>query len=212
MVYLVFTRDGFEEVRPKLKPSDVVWMGRSVLSSKETEALRGEGVDLRAFDRDIDPADAGAMANWTFTVAERHPGQPMWVEERDEAAEDRRREHRSLQHWIVAVLLLISAGYCVVGGFAVSRGKEVSTSTEVLWNVAFAALVTLWSRNDDRWPITRSRGDYSYLLMFFFWPVVLLNHAIRSRGIEGLVLYLGFLGICSAPYIVQVIVYVSRVL
>ena len=213
MVYLVLTRAGFEQARTVMKRGDVLWVGHRVLSSKEQEALKEQGIDLGGvFSSDMDPADAGGVAGWTYTVAEHHPDQPIWVEQEDDALEHRRKDHRSLQHWIVVVLLMISAGYCVVSGFAVSRGKEVSTSIDVLWNVAFAALVALWARNDDRFPITRSKGDSSYLLIFAFWPIVLLNHAVRSRGVDGLVLYLGFLGIFFAPFLVQMVVFVSRVL
>ena len=51
MVYLVLTRAGFDEVRSRLQPADVVWTGRSVLSQKEIDALRGQGVDLAVFSR-----------------------------------------------------------------------------------------------------------------------------------------------------------------
>jgi len=212
VVYLVLTRDGFEQVRSKLEPSDVVWTARSVLSSEESASIRGRGIDLTIFSHDIDPSDAGAAASWTYTVAEHHPNQPIWVERKDDVEEGRAKAHRSMQLWIVAVLLIISASFCVVGGLAASRGKELSQSTDVLWTLVFSILVTLWARNDDRYPVTRSKGDYSYLLMFFFWPVVLLNHALRSRGMEGAVLYVGFMAIYSVPYFVQMAVWLARML
>jgi hypothetical protein len=212
VVYLVLTRAGFDEVQSKLQPSDVVWAGRSVLSTREIDALRARGFELSVFDHDADPADSGAVAGWTFTVAQHHPHQPIWVESKDEAVEGRRNQRRSLQLWIIVVVLIISAAYSALGAVAAWRGKELSESTGMLWLFVFSVSVTLWSRNDERYPVTRSRGDYSYLLMFFFWPVVLLNHAVRSRGVEGLVLYLGFLGVYFAPYFVQMAVWVSRML
>jgi hypothetical protein len=212
VVYLVLTRAGFEQVRSKLQPSDIVWSGLSVLSIEEAAALRGEGIELTVFSHDVDPADAGAAAGWTFTVAERHPNQPIWVERQDDDVQGRRKSHRSLQIWICAVLLAISAALSGVGALAASRGKDVSESTDMLWTFVFSVLLTLWARADDRYPVTRSKGDYSYLLMFFFWPVVLLNHALRSRGMEGAVLYVGFMAIYFVPYVVRMAVWVWRML
>jgi len=211
VVYLVLTRDGFEQVQSRLQSSDALWTARSVLTPKQATALRGQGIEVRVFSHDVEP-DSAAVANWTFTVAENHPNEPIWVERKDDLDEGTRKAHRSLQLWIVVVLLAISAAFCVVGGVAASRGKEVSQSTDVLWTLVFSILVTLWARNDDRYPVTRSRGDYSYLLMFFFWPVVLLNHALRSRGIEGAVLYVGFMAIYFVPYFVQMAAWLARML
>jgi len=117
VVYLVLTRAGFEQVRTGLKASDVVWTGRRVLPPKEADALREQGVDLKLFANDIDLADSAAVAGWTYTVAEHHPSQPIWVERLDDVvAEGRRKERRSPQRWIypfllaVLVLLLVFLG------------------------------------------------------------------------------------------------------
>jgi hypothetical protein len=108
VVYLVLTRAGFDEVRPRLQPADVVWTGRSVLPAKEIDALRGQGVDLTVFPHEMDPTDSSAAAGWTLRVAQRHPGQPIWVEQMDRVvAEGRRKEQRSFQRWIYPVLLVI---------------------------------------------------------------------------------------------------------
>lgn len=117
---------------------------------------------------------------------------------------------RSLsQPWITGGLIALSAGNSVVSALTASRGTNLSESTEVLWYFVFSVLVTLWARNDiaDRAPAV-SR-EYSHLLMFFFWPVVLPYHLLKSRGVEGLVLFIGFLAIYIAPYVVQVITWVN---
>jgi hypothetical protein len=85
------------------------------------------------------------------------------------------------------------------------RGGSLSESTEMLWYFVFSVLVTLWARNDIVHRVPPAGREYSYLLMFFFWPVVLPYHLLRSRGFEGLLLFIGFLGICVAPYVVQVV-------
>jgi hypothetical protein len=107
-------------------------------------------------------------------------------------------------------LVAMSAGNCIVGAVAAARDASMSESTEMLWYLAFAILVTLWSKNDlaSRGPDTAR--EYSYLLMFFFWPVVLPYHLVRTRGVEGAILFLGFLVIYMAPQIVQLYVWASR--
>ena len=127
MVYLVLTRAGFEQVRPRMHRGDIVWTGRSVLSSGEEEALREEGIDLTVFSHDIDQADTGAAAGWTYTVAQHHPKQPIWVERMDDVLEERKR-HRSLRIWIYAVLLAVSTALAGVyfGPFFVEVARWVA--------------------------------------------------------------------------------------
>ena len=118
MVYLVLTRAGFDQVRTKLEPSDVVWTGRDVLRSRDTESLREQGVDLKIFASEIDLNDSAAVAGRTYTVAEHHPNQPIWVERMDEVLEEgRRKERRSLQNWFYPVLL---AALLLCVGFALA--------------------------------------------------------------------------------------------
>jgi len=108
VVYLVLTRAGFEQVRTGLQPADVVWTGRGVLPSRESDSLREQGVDLRIFGNDIDLADSAAVAGWTYTVAEHHPSQPIWVERLDDVvAEGRRKQRRSPRRWFYPTLLAI---------------------------------------------------------------------------------------------------------
>ncbi len=107
-------------------------------------------------------------------------------------------------------MLLTSLAYSLLQGLAVTRGGEVSENTEMLWMLVFGILVTAWAKTDAR--AIRPQSEYSYLLMFFFWPLVLPYHLVRSRGLEGLVLFVGFLTICLAPNLVQIItaVYVEH--
>lgn len=111
------------------------------------------------------------------------------------------RPRIAMQSWITWGLVALSATYSAVGGYATSRGADVAEGTRILWLVVFAVLVTLWAREDRR--ASRTERDYSWLLMFFFWPVVLAHHLIRSRRVEGVVLYLGFVAVYLAPNYVQ---------
>jgi hypothetical protein len=115
-----------------------------------------------------------------------------------------------IQPWIIGGLVALSAAYSFVASYAQSRGMDVAESSRVLWLLVYSILITLWSRNDKVYPVTRAKGEYSYLLMFFFWPVVLLYHLVRSRGAEGLMLYLGFALTYMAPYLMQVLIWAAK--
>jgi hypothetical protein len=72
--------------------------------------------------------------------------------------------------------------------------------------LVFSILVTLWAWDDELYPVSRATGEYSYLLMFFFWPVVLLYHLVHSRGFRGFMMYVGFLSMNLAPYFMQALI------
>ena len=114
-----------------------------------------------------------------------------------------------IQPWIIGGLVALSAAYSAVASYATSQGADVAESSRMVWFLVFSILVTLWSRNDKLYPVTRARGEYSYLLMFFFWPIVLLYHLVHSRGAEGLMLYLGFALTYMAPYLMQVLTWAA---
>ena len=86
-----------------------------------------------------------------------------------------------------------------------SRGSGVSENTAMLWLLVFTVLITFWARSDTAAPPGK---EYSTLLMFFFWPIVLAYHLIRSRGLEGLIMYVGFLAVYLAPNYAQLVTWV----
>jgi hypothetical protein len=108
-----------------------------------------------------------------------------------------------MQSWLTSSLIALSAAYSAVVAYAVARGSAVSESTGVLWLLVFSVLITLWAREDRR--ATATERDYSWLLMFFFWPVVLAYHLVKSRRLEGAVMYVGFVAVYLAPNYVQLV-------
>ena len=94
-----------------------------------------------------------------------------------------------------------------MSGYVAAGGSAVPERAEFLWTLVFSVLVTWWSRVDGTEGAARAKWEWSALLMFFFWPVVLLYHLARSRGAEGLMLYLGFIAVYLAPYFVQLSVW-----
>ena len=111
------------------------------------------------------------------------------------------------QAGITWTLLAFSAGYAVVSAFAASRHADPSQGLAIAWIAAFSVLVALWAREDNRRGEGRPR-EYSWLLMIFFWPVVLAWHLVKTRGLEGFVLYLGFIAIYLAPTYLRMVAWV----
>lgn len=98
-------------------------------------------------------------------------------------------------------MLAASAAYSVVSAFTAMKHADPAPAGAVVWLVAFSVLIALWAREDRR--AGAAVSDYSWLLMFFLWPVVLIYHLVKTRALEGFVLYLGFLAIYLAPNYVR---------
>jgi hypothetical protein len=57
---------------------------------------------------------------------------------------------------------------------------------------------------------SNARNSYPDFLIFLIWPLLLPIHLVKSRGIEGLVLFVGFVGVYVAPYFVQVFIWAKN--
>jgi hypothetical protein len=116
----------------------------------------------------------------------------------------------SNQQWLIGGLLLLSAANAVFGAFAASREGTPSESTQMLWYFAFSILVGVWLKNDMFARDPTARSSYPDFLIFLIWPLLLPIHLVKSRGIEGLVLFIGFVGMYVAPYFVQVFIWAKN--
>ena len=97
--------------------------------------------------------------------------------------------------------------YSMVGAYLVIEGGSVSERTGLLWVLIFAILVALWATNDKSVRREEKPFEYSFFV-FLFWPIALPYHLIRSRGVEGLLMFLGFLTIHELPTFVMTMVWV----
>lgn len=108
------------------------------------------------------------------------------------------------QRWIVLGLLLPSVTYGALAAVAIRKGVPLSGRTDFLWAVYFALLVALWTRNDARARAEQKPFEYS-LFVFLLWPVVLPYHLVKNRGIDGFLMFLGFLALYALPMVVALI-------
>ena len=111
------------------------------------------------------------------------------------------------QTWIVAGLLIMSLLYSVVAVYLVIKGGAVSDRTGLLWVLSYAVLVALWAQNDKELRHEQKPFEYSFFV-FLFWPLVLPYHLIRSRGMDGLLMFIGFVAMHELPFYVATIAWV----
>lgn len=81
MVYLVLTRNGYEELIQQFQrvPSPL-WVNKDILSQTELSSLRSSGVVLTDFVYPITPSDTEEVSVAANTVKEHHPNASVWVE------------------------------------------------------------------------------------------------------------------------------------
>lgn len=82
----------------------------------------------------------------------------------------------------------------------------MSERTGGLWMISFALVLAIWVNEDEKRRTNGSPCRYAYLV-FLFWPLVLPCHLVRSRGVEGLVLFLGFVAIYIMPFFVGLVIW-----
>lgn len=81
MVFLVFTRAGFEQAKRAVSGGqDAIWVNAGVLTEEETRAVRQLGISLTSFTTAIDRSDGERLKSELETIAEHHPGETIWVE------------------------------------------------------------------------------------------------------------------------------------
>ena len=116
----------------------------------------------------------------------------------------------SKQSWLIAGVIVLSAVNAVLGAVVTIRGVRLSESTEMLWYFVFSLLVAVWLKNDIAEQGSETDRQYPHYVIFLFWPLLLPYHLTRSRGIEGVVLFLGFVALYTAPGLVQFIAWASE--
>ncbi|MGH8444009.1 MAG: hypothetical protein ACREVL_02025 [Solimonas sp.] len=104
--------------------------------------------------------------------------------------------------FILGFSLMLSLYEAILGARAASIGDGLQGA----WAVAFAVLVALWARADaPTRPVSRP-FDFGFLFLLF-WPVALPWYLVRTRGMEGLVLFAGFFALYFAPFVSGLLTY-----
>lgn len=106
----------------------------------------------------------------------------------------------------IALLIFLAIGVGFAEVLLNSRGEVVSDATQSLWGFIFLIVTIVWATADSETNDFDRPFDFGFLL-YIFWPVALPYYLISTRGIEGVVLLLGFMGIWLGPWLAGLVAY-----
>lgn len=107
---------------------------------------------------------------------------------------------------ILSTLLLIASAIAIVEILLNSKGEVLSDSTQTLWGFAFYFLTIIWATVDADNHEFEKPFDFGFL-MYIFWPIAFPYYLCKTRGFDGLVFYIGFIGIGSGPWLLGLVAY-----
>lgn len=116
---------------------------------------------------------------------------------------NRIRQHQNL---IIYILLLLSLGIGTLEVIVNLRNETVSDATQSIWGFVFIFLSILWVYADSKQKGFHKPFEFGFLT-YVLWPVVFPWYLIVTRGIEGLVLFFGFLLLWLDPWLLGIITY-----
>ena len=107
---------------------------------------------------------------------------------------------KTIQNTIVIGLFIVSIMYGILEIVVTLKEQTTSEATDFLWQVFFALVIAFWTKNDAISKDLYTPFEYSYFVLIF-WPFVLPYHLIKTRGTEGLLMFLGVLSLYFLPFI-----------
>jgi hypothetical protein len=104
------------------------------------------------------------------------------------------------QKWIVLGLLFASLAYAWLEVFAALKEQVTSEETNFIWSILFAVVIALWTSNDAKEKKLYEPFEYSYFV-FLFWPLVLPYHLAKTRGTDGVIMFMGVVFLYMLPFL-----------
>ncbi|WP_370280694.1 hypothetical protein [Pontibacterium sp.] len=100
----------------------------------------------------------------------------------------------------IVVLLVLSLGMAVTEVAFNLHSETISESTQVIWAIIFLFSTIMWAYYDaDRKDFDKP-FDFG-LLVYVFWPIALPWYLLKTRGLEGVLIFLGFLFLFVGPWL-----------
>jgi hypothetical protein len=87
------------------------------------------------------------------------------------------------------------------------QGEVVSDGTDTLWAFIFAILVAVWAKKEPKQREFNAPFEFGAFL-YFAWPIILPYYLIKTRGCEGWITFMGFLGLYLLPFLSGLLAYV----
>jgi hypothetical protein len=86
------------------------------------------------------------------------------------------------------------------------KGEAISLTTETTWGLIFIFLSILWVNCDADWNEFEKPFDFGFIV-YVLWPVALPWYLVHTRGVEGLLVYLGFITIWLLPWLAGLVIH-----
>ena len=106
----------------------------------------------------------------------------------------------------IIAMLVMSLVLCVLEILLNLQEKFISESTEVAWSIIFFISSIYWAYYDADREDFEKPFDFGFFVYVFWW-VLFPWYLIKTRGIDGVLLYLGFIAIWIAPWVSGLVAY-----
>ena len=107
----------------------------------------------------------------------------------------------------IIILLIMSFSLCVLEFLLNLQGEEISASTDTTWAVIFFITTIFWAYYDADRDDFEKPFDFGFFI-YVFWYIALPWYLIKTRGLEGILVFIGFITIWLAPWLSGLIAYV----
>lgn len=106
----------------------------------------------------------------------------------------------------ILTLAAMSLGMTALEVVTNLKESMVSESTQGLWGLIFVFVTVLWVQNDSKKNGFERPFDFGFLI-YIFWPISFPWYLIFTRGMEGFVLFLGFISFWIGPWLAGLVAY-----
>lgn len=109
-------------------------------------------------------------------------------------------EKRASRNWGILLALLVTSA--ILSVYEITLGLQESEGGANLhrtWALVFSLLVAMWAKSDATARRSTQAFDFAFYV-FVIWPVVLPYYLAKTRGIEGVFSFIGFVAVYAAPF------------
>lgn len=119
--------------------------------------------------------------------------------------------HRNKNLFIYA-LIVLSLCMGVLEVAVNLKGSVVSETAQSVWGFTFLVLSIMWAYDDSRERHFHKPFDFGFIL-YVLWPIAFPWYLVATRGVEGMVVFLGFIVLLLGPWLAGVVtfIYFTRV-
>jgi len=106
----------------------------------------------------------------------------------------------------IIALLILSTSLAIVEVLLNLREEETSPSTQAAWGAIFFFLTIFWAYYDAEREDFEKPFDFGFFI-YVFWYIAFPWYLVKTRGVEGVLLFVGFVAIWLAPWLSGLVAY-----